>query len=150
MPFDLPRRDPERSANTPRTTPFDRLGGRAIVRRLIEAFYRRVAADELLRPLFPEDLAPGIEKQVLFMEQWLGGAPRYSLEHGQPMLRRRHFPFVIGREAADRWLTHMRAALEEVQATPALIDEVMQRLEPLAHHMVNADEDVPRGPLPRS
>lgn len=125
-----------------------RLGGREAVRRLIEAFYRRVAADALLRPLFPADLQPGIEKQVLFMEQWLGGEPLYSAVHGNPMLRRRHFPFVIGREGAERWLEHMRAALEEVGAEAALGEEVMQRLEPLAYHMVNEGENVPRGPVP--
>jgi hemoglobin len=153
MPFDLtrPAGDPDR-ANTPRTpqgTPFERLGGREVVRALVDEFYRRVAADPLMRPLFPDDLEPGIEKQRLFMEQWLGGQPRYSMTHGQPMLRRRHFPFVIGREAAEHWLAYMRAALEHVQAEPALIAEVMQRLEPLAYHMVNEGEDVPRGPLPR-
>jgi hemoglobin len=148
MPFELTPRPDSAEPRGPRGTPFERLGGREAVRRLIDEFYRRVAADPLLRPLFPEDLEPGIEKQKLFMEQWLGGAPVYSVAHGQPMLRRRHFPFVIGRAHAERWLAHMRAALETVEVERELIDEVLQRLEPLAYHMVNEGEDVPRGPLP--
>ena len=152
MPFDLAPRAPGDAGKprAPRATPFERLGGREVVRDLVAEFYRRVADDPELRPLFPTDLEPGIEKQNLFMEQWLGGAPLYSLEHGQPMLRRRHFPFVIGRAHAERWLSHMRAALNAVGAEGELVDEVLQRLEPLALHMVNEGQDVPRGPVPPS
>jgi hemoglobin len=150
MPFELAPRTPGASgeSRTPRATPFERLGGREAVRSLIDEFYRRVAADPKLRPLFPVDLEPGIEKQKLFMEQWLGGAPRFSEEHGQPMLRRRHFPHVISIAHAGRWLAHMRAALDAAGAERELIDEIMQRLEPLGLHMVNEGQDVPRGPLP--
>ena len=147
MPFELAPRAPG-EPRAPRATPFERLGGREVVRSLIDEFYRRVAEDPQLRALFPADLEPGIEKQKLFMEQWLGGEPLYSLEHGQPMLRRRHFPHVIGRSHAERWLAHMRAALEAVGAERELLDEVLQRLAPLALHMVNEGQDVPRGPLP--
>ena len=150
MPFDLAPRAPGTAdqPRTPRGTPFERLGGREAVRRLIDEFYRRVGDDPELRPLFPADLEPGIEKQKLFMEQWLGGAPLYSLQHGPPMLRRRHFPHVITRAHAEGWLSHMRAALEAVSTDRELIDEVLQRLGPLALHMVNEGQDVPRGPLP--
>jgi hemoglobin len=103
----------------------------------------------VLRPLFPADLAPGIERQQLFLEQWLGGPPAYSELHGHPMLRRRHFPFVIGAQHAERWLEHMRAAFEAGAVDAALLDEIMQRLEPLARHMINEGEDVPREPLRR-
>lgn len=140
MPFELPR-------GAPRESPFERLGGREAVRRLVEEFYARVAADPELRALFPADLEPGIERQRQFMEQWLGGAPLFSLEHGQPMLRRRHFPFVIASEHARRWLEHMRAAFATCEFSDELTDEIMQRLEPLAYHMVNEGENVPRAPI---
>jgi hemoglobin len=151
MPFDMrgPLNRPSQPG-APRQTPFERLGGREVVHRIVEEFYRRVAADPELRPLFPDELDAGIEKQKQFIEQWLGGAPLFSLSHGQPMLRRRHFPFVIGRAHADHWLAHMRAAFEAQDGLdPLVVDEIMQRLEPLAYHMVNEGEDVPRDPLPR-
>ncbi len=140
MPFEL-------SKETPRATPFERIGGRDAVRRIVADFYTRVTADALLRPLFPEDLEPGIERQQFFMEEWLGGARLFSEAHGHPMLRRRHFPFVIGRTEAGRWLEHMRAAFLASGAPSELVDEIMQRLEPLALHMVNEGQDVPRTPL---
>ncbi len=142
MPFEL-------SHEPPRTTPFERVGGREAVLRIVADFYARVRTDSLLRPLFPDNLEPGIERQQLFMEQWLGGAPLFSEAHGHPMLRRRHFPFVIGQAHATRWLEHMREAFESSGASIDLVDEIMQRLEPLAFHMVNEDQDVPRTPLER-
>lgn len=129
-------------------TLFARLGGRAGVEALARDFYEAVAADAFLRALYPDDLRPAREKLALFLEQWLGGEPRYSELRGHPRLRRRHFPFVIAEAHADRWLAHMRAALEARNPAAADLDAIWSRLEPLARHMVNAHEDVPREPLP--
>lgn len=139
MPIELPER--------PRGTPFERIGGREVVERVVDVFYDRMEADELLRPLFPDDMTAGREKQKAFMEEWLGGTPRYSSVQGHPMLRRRHLPFVIGEREAGRWLHHMTAALRECDVDPALVAEILQRLGPLAHHMVNEGQDVPREPF---
>lgn len=137
---------------TPAPTPapaslFDAVGGRDGVRRIVERFYDLVEADELLRPIFPGDLASGREKQVLFFEQWLGGEPRYSAAYGHPRLRRRHFPFVIDERAAGRWLRLFTQALREHAVPEAAVAQILEGLGPLAHHMVNAGEDVPREPL---
>lgn len=129
-------------------TPFERVGGRETVEAIVETFYDAVAADAPLRAIYPDDLTPSREKLALFLEQWLGGEPRYSERYGHPRLRRRHFPFVIAEHHARAWLTHMRAALESQHVTGEEFDAIWGRLEPLAHHMVNAHEDVPRDPLP--
>lgn len=129
-------------------TPFEGVGGREGVEAIVEAFYDAVAADAPLRALYPDDLGPSREKLALFFEQWLGGEPRYSERYGHPRLRRRHFPFVIAEHHARLWLTHMRAALESRELGAEEFDAIWSRLEPLAHHMVNAHEDVPRDPLP--
>jgi hemoglobin len=126
---------------------FERVGGREGVARLIDTFYDYVEADPDLRPLFPADMHPGREKQKWFFEQWMGGEPLYSERFGHPRLRRRHFPFVIDRRAAGRWLRHFNQALQDCGVARADIDEIMAGLGPLAHHMINADEDVPREPL---
>jgi hemoglobin len=129
------------------STIFQRLGGRQGVDRIVEAFYERVEKDEHLRPIYPEDLEPGKRKLKLFFEEWLGGEPRYSALYGHPRLRRRHFPFVIDDLAAGRWLRHMREAMT-ASGVPCDDQElIFENLGPLAHHMVNAGEDVPREPL---
>lgn len=125
----------------------DRIGGSEVIRRIVWDFYERVERDPELRPLFPEDMAPGREKQALFLEQWLGGEPRYSELYGHPRMRRRHFPFVIDQRAAGRWLHHMGEAFRAAGVGEQEIQEVFAGLGPLAKHMINADEDVPREPL---
>ncbi len=128
---------------------FDRIGGRAAVERVVDAFYVRVEADAELRAVFPADLGPGRAKQKLFMEQWLGGEPLYARRYGDPRLRRRHFPFVITERAAGRWLRHMSEALRECDVDVDVRAEMLEGLGPLAHHMVNEGESVPREPLPK-
>ena len=127
-------------------TPFDRLGGREALHRLVDDFYARVEADADLRPIFPPDLVPGRERQKLFLEQWLGGEPLYERAHGPPMMRRRHLPFAITVPAAERWLAHFEAALAASGADAALASEIMDALRPFALRMVNtSDVEGPRG-----
>lgn len=128
-------------------TLFQRLGGRATVDAIVESFYAKVEADPHMRPIYPEDLEPGKAKLKLFFEQWLGGEAVYSARYGHPRLRRRHFPFVIDERAAGLWLRYMQQAMAENGVSAADLKVIFERLGPLAHHMVNAHEDVPREPL---
>ncbi len=150
-PIPLLERPPARQVAAPppdaRGSLFDRIGGRATVERLVAEFYERVERDPELRPLFPAELGPGRAKQALFLEQWLGGEPRYSERYGHPRLRRRHFPFVIDAHAAGRWLHHMAEALRAAGVPEPERAEILRGLGPLAQHMVNADDAVPRTPL---
>jgi hemoglobin len=132
---------------TAQQTLFEAIGGREGVRRLIGRFYELVAADEILRPVYPDDLGPGEEKLALFFEQWLGGPPAYSEKYGHPRLRRRHFPFQIAEVHAGRWLRNMRLAMQDSGWPREAADTALEQLGPLAHHMVNAGQDVPREPL---
>jgi hemoglobin len=136
----------EQAVPTP-TTLFDLLGGREGVTAIVADFYRRVADDPGLRPVYPEDLTPGRVKLTLFLEQWLGGEPVYSERYGHPRLRRRHFPYVIDERHAGRWLRHMREAMQAAGVPADAQRVIFERLAPLAHHMVNAEDAVPREPI---
>ena len=135
MAVDALDRTPDRGV-----TPFARLGGRDAIARLVEAFYDRIEADPELRPVFPADLGPGREKQKAFLEQWLGGEPRYERAHGPPALRRRHLPFAITERAAERWLAHFAAAFAACEAEPDLAAEILAALRPVALRIVNTSE----------
>lgn len=50
---------------------YDNLGGEKGVRALVEAFYPIVQQNEQLAPLFPEDIQPVIDKQYMFLSQFL-------------------------------------------------------------------------------
>ncbi len=106
-------------------TLFDALGGHGFFASLVDSFYRRVAHDPLLRPLYPEaDLASAAERLRLFLEQYWGGPATYSERRGHPRLRMRHASFPIDDAAAGRWLTQMRASLDE-QALPPELDALV-------------------------
>jgi hemoglobin len=130
-----PSSPPPRQPATRGPSLFERIGGRPAVERIVQEFYDRVEADAELRRVFPDDLTEGREKQTLFLEQWLGGEARYSNRYGHPRLRLRHFPFEISERLAGRWLRHMGEAFRAAGVGP------------LAKHMVNAGQDVPREPL---
>ncbi len=122
-------------------------GGGETIERVVDHFYDCVERDPVLRPIYPQDLRPGREKLKLFFVQWLGGPPLYSERYGHPRLRRRHFPFVIDEQAAERWLALMSGALAAAGIPQAVRSAIERRLRPLAFHMVNAHQDVPREPL---
>jgi hemoglobin len=116
---------------------YDKIGGASKVRQLVEAFYPRVQAHPLLKPLFPEDIGPVMEKQYLFLTQFLGGPPLYIEKYGHPMLRARHLPFPITPARANAWLQCMELALNEVGITGEVREAIWGRLVIAAHHMVN-------------
>jgi hemoglobin len=87
--------------------------------RLIAAFYRQVASDDLIGPMYPADDLAGAEQRLRdFLVGRFGGPQRYVEQRGHPRLRQRHFPFPITPRARDRWLTLMAHALEESNLPP--------------------------------
>jgi hemoglobin len=106
-------------------TVFEAAGGMAYFEALVARFYEGVASDPELRAIYPEaDLAPAQRRLTLFLAQYWGGPTTYSDERGHPRLRMRHFPFAIGTAERDRWLIHMRAAIDAVEVP----DEVRSRM----------------------
>jgi hemoglobin len=123
----------------PGMTFYEAVGGEDVFRRLVAAFYRGVAGDPELRALYPEeDLGPAAERLTLFLEQYWGGPTTYSDTRGHPRLRMRHAPFRVDADMRDRWLRHMRDAVESLQLAPALESMLWDYLERAAHAMVNA------------
>jgi hemoglobin len=123
---------------------YDQVGGMDTFRRLVDAFYRGVASDEVLKPMYPEeDLGPAADRLTLFLAQYWGGPTTYGETRGHPRLRMRHMPFHVDPDARDRWLRHMRAAVDEIALPPAFEAPLWDYLERAAHAMVNTFE--PRG-----
>ncbi len=120
------------------------VGGAETFRRLVEVFYAEVAQDEVLAPMYPEaDLGPAADRLRLFLEQYWGGPTTYSDERGHPRLRMRHAPFHVNPDARDRWLAHMRTAVESLDLPPLQHATLWDYLERAAHAMVNTFEETP-------
>ena len=98
---------------------FEAIGGEPTFTQLVDAFYAGVAADPLLRAIYPEDdLGPAAKRLRLFLIQYWGGPTTYSDTRGHPRLRMRHAPFAVTVGARDAWLRHMRAALDTLELPP--------------------------------
>ena len=117
---------------------FDQVGGEPTFRRLVHDFYRGVAEDPVLRPMYPEqDLGPAEERLTLFLIQYWGGPRTYSDQRGHPRLRMRHAPFAVDQAAHDAWLRHMRSAVEGLALAPELEQQLWDYLVYAAMSMVN-------------
>ena len=99
---------------TDHATLFEQVGGQPFFDRLVDRFYDGVEADDVLLPLYPDHADLGARRRLaLFLGQYWGGPTTYSDERGHPRLRARHIPFSIGALERDRWLVHMREAIDE-------------------------------------
>jgi hemoglobin len=106
--------------------------------RLVHAFYRQVADDDILGPMYPkDDLAAAEERLRDFLVGRFGGPARYIEQRGHPRLRMRHAPFPIDRAARDRWMELMGRALDETYL-PADVNAFLREFfDAVATMMVN-------------
>jgi hemoglobin len=126
------------SADADPTSFYEAIGGQATFRRLVDEFYAGVATDPVLRPLYPEeDLGPANDRLRMFLEQYWGGPGTYSEQRGHPRLRMRHHPFVVNADARDRWIRHMRDAVDSLTLPPAYESVLWTYLERAAWSMQN-------------
>ncbi|WP_146810943.1 MULTISPECIES: globin [Aneurinibacillus] len=122
-------------------TPYEAIGGEQTIRKLVAAFYSRVANDPLLSPIFPEDLTLTEQKQFMFLTQFLGGEPLYNNMYGHPMMRARHMAFQVTPLRAERWLKLMKESMDEIGMEGPAREYMYERLIQVAHHMVNSPDD---------
>ena len=133
---------PENSEATqdagPQVSFYEAIGGHETFVQLVDRFYEGVAADDVLRPMYPEeDLGPAAERLRMFLEQYWGGPTTYSDQRGHPRLRMRHAPFQVNADARDRWISHMRDAVTSLELPPAYESVLWTYLERAAWSMLN-------------
>jgi hemoglobin len=119
---------------------YERVGGQAWFEALADRFYGAVAADPVLRPLYPPDpagLAAARDHLCGFLIQYWGGPDDYSRERGHPRLRMRHAPFAIGVAERNAWYRHMTDAVVAGGLEPEDEAEMLAYFETAATHMIN-------------
>jgi hemoglobin len=123
---------------------YEAVGGEETFRRLVHRFYQGVAADPVLRPVYPaKDLGPAEEHLRLFLIQYWGGPRTYDDLRGHPRLRMRHAPFRIGETERDAWLQHMRESLDELDLQETQDAQLWDYLVMAAQSLVNVVPDRP-------
>ncbi len=122
---------------------YEQVGGLPFFERLVDRFYEGVRHDDVLRPLYPEQddaLAGARRRLTLFLVQYWGGPTTYLEERGHPRLRARHSPFPVGVVQRDRWLLHMRAAIDGSGAPADAAERLHAYMTMAADAMRNIDE----------
>jgi truncated hemoglobin YjbI len=116
---------------------YDLIGGRQTVGAATEAFYRRVFADDTLRPFFKStDMAQLCARQSMFISMLLGGRVVYT---GKDI----HTAHTHAREQAlsdghfDRFLRRFREALNEVGVEAGKVEKVTKFLETRRNAVLN-------------
>src|ERR671918_786309 len=140
----LPHRRLETMGNVTQQaeTFYDAVGGHDTFRILVHRFYEGVADDPVLRPLYPEEDLSGAEQRLrMFLEQYWGGPTTYSEQRGHPRLRMRHAPFRVNPDARDRWLHHMKAAVDSLNLPPDHHQMLWDYLQRAAFSLVNTFDE---------
>lgn len=121
-------------------TVYDLVGGAPFFDELVDRFYRGVADDPVIGPMYPADLTASKAHLAGFLCQYWGGPPHYSAERGHPRLRMRHVPFVIDQAAHDAWLSNMVRALDEMAPHPEIHKAMVDYFTMAALHLINATD----------
>jgi hemoglobin len=120
-------------------SPWDQLGGDAVLLPLLKDFYARIARSPIAK-LFPPDLTETQAKQFAFQSDFWGGPVRYAPWRGHPRLRARHLPFAIGRAEAKAWMACMTEAVEHSAMPTEFRAAFLQRMRMTAEAMINRDD----------
>ena len=120
-------------------TPFQRLGGEAAVRALVDRFYDLMDLEpryQGIRVLHPA-LDGSRDKLFWYLCGWLGGPNHYIERFGHPMLRARHLPYAIGNTERDQWMACMTQAMQECGVEAQLAAALRQAFQGTADWMRN-------------
>ncbi len=119
---------------------FDRLGGEAAVRTLVDRFYDLMDLEPAfadIRRLHPASLDGSRDKLFWYLCGWLGGPQHYVERFGHPRLRARHLPYAIGERERDQWLACMRQAMSEGRVDAELAQRLYEAFAGTADWMRN-------------
>jgi hemoglobin len=112
---------------------FERLGDGTAIAAVVDDFYRRVLADDRLRPAFAGvDLNALRRHQTHFLATALGAPATYQ---GRSM-RAAHAGRGITADQFAAVAGHLAASLTAASVPPAIVDQVIARVAPLAPEIV--------------
>ena len=106
---------------------YDRIGGEATIRALVERFYElmdTLPEAQPIRQMHAKSLRVSKEKLFMFLSGWLGGPQLYMEKYGHPRLRQRHVSFPVDSAARDQWMHCMVQAMEDVGIEEGLRKEL--------------------------
>ncbi|MBT8144798.1 MAG: group II truncated hemoglobin [Gammaproteobacteria bacterium] len=94
---------------------FQEAGGESGIRRLVDAFFDRMATDQrfaTIDAMHPQDKEVSRDKLARFLCGWLGGPKLYHEKYGAIGIPRVHAHLAIATAERDQWLTCMAESVE--------------------------------------
>lgn len=123
-------------------TPFERLGGRDAIRRIVDRFYDLMEADPAyaeLRSLHAADLAPMRHSLAGFLTAWTGGPRHWFEENPGKCMMSAHSGIRMTARSATQWAEAMERAVADTATQDAEIAELFAaRLGQMAKAMGGA------------
>lgn len=108
-------------------SPFDLVGGEAVVRRVVDRFYDLMDQEPAyaeLRALHAPDLAPMRESLSGFLTGWLGGPRDWFAAHPGVCVMSAHARIPVDRATAAQWCEAMARALADAGVDPDLAAQI--------------------------
>jgi|JI10StandDraft_1071094.scaffolds.fasta_scaffold140492_2 hemoglobin len=109
--------------DTQKATPFERLGGEAAIRRIVERFYDVMETDPAaarIRAMHAADLSVMRSKLADWMIGALGGPPLYAQRPDRGCMGSVHKAYPIGEADVEEWMYCLRTAWADENVDPAL------------------------------
>ena len=98
-------------------TPYQRIGGAAVIEAITERFYDVMDSDPAyarLRAMHAPDLGPMRRSLAGFLTGWSGGPGDWFVANPGKCVMSAHRAFAIDREVAAQWVSAMQRAIADV------------------------------------
>ncbi|HWA60542.1 MAG TPA: group II truncated hemoglobin [Caulobacteraceae bacterium] len=122
----------------PQETPFDQIGGAAVVRRVVDRFYDLMDGEgefAPLRALHAPELDPMRASLAGFLTAWLGGPRDWFEQRPGVCMMSAHAAVPVTRETAAQWIGAMSRALADEGVEARLRDPMIAALSRMAQVM---------------
>jgi hemoglobin len=119
-------------------SPYDRIGGREPIARMVSRFYDLMEHDADyadLRALHAPDLTPMKGSLTDFLMAWMGGPRDWFEQRPGACMMSAHKNVGVTRETAEQWVSAMRRAAEETLDDPAFVEAMIDAFSQMSMGM---------------
>lgn len=128
------------AGTAPPATPYEALGGREAIGRIVDRFYTLMDSDPAyaeLRAIHAQDLSPMRHSLTGWLSAWAGGPRDWFDENPGKCMMSAHRDLGVSRKLATQWADAMARAIAQTgPADRALAREMALRLDNMAKAMV--------------
>ncbi|WP_427966002.1 globin [Altererythrobacter sp.] len=121
-------------------TPYEALGGREVIERIVNRFYDLVDQEPQyseLRQMHAADLGPMRHSLAGWLTAWAGGPKDWFDENPGKCMMSAHRGLGVSKQTASQWAEAMARAIDESgPIEPKLANAMSARLHLMAHAMV--------------